>query len=86
MVGADIVQRADVGMIQRCDSAGLALEAITEFFLRDLDCDYAIEPGIASLPHFSHAACTDRRKDFIRAESLSCRERHMCWFSTVYAN
>ena len=29
------------------------------------------------LPHLSHAAFTDRRNNFIRAEFVACRKRHV---------
>jgi hypothetical protein len=34
-------------MIERRDGAGLALEAVAEFFGGDFDGDGAVEPGVA---------------------------------------
>jgi hypothetical protein len=46
VVRADVVQRADVGMIQRRHGARLALEAIAELFGGNLDGDFAVQPRV----------------------------------------
>src|SRR5215471_17858659 len=56
VIGADIIQSADVRMIQRGDGASLPLETFGELNLRDLQCDEAAEPRVACLPDFAHAA------------------------------
>ncbi len=71
VVGADVVKLADVGMIQRRDGAGLALEAGTEFSLGDLQRDVAVQPDIAGLPDPAHAALADRTDDGVRTEAGS---------------
>ena len=48
VVRADVVQRADVGMIQRGDGSRFALEALAESFRGDLDGDVAAEARIAA--------------------------------------
>lgn len=58
----DIVECADIGMVQRRNGAGLAVEAL--FGLRilrqmggkNLDGDSAVESGIACAIHLTHAA------------------------------
>ena len=44
VIRADIVERADVGMIQRGDGAGFALEAIGKLVRAELDRHVAIQP------------------------------------------
>src|SRR5690348_16525576 len=59
---AYVVQRADVRMIQRRDSAGFALETLPRFrsfgqmLGKNLDCDGAVEPGVARAVDLAHAA------------------------------
>jgi len=51
----DVVERADVWMVQGCDRPRLALEALAQrgvtadMCREDLDGDRAIEPGVAGL-------------------------------------
>ena len=77
VIRPDIVERADVGMIQRRDSARFALESFAELGLGNLDRDDAIEARVAGLVHLAHAARADGRKDFVRAEFFAGRERHV---------
>src|SRR5262245_14124771 len=60
IVGADVVQRADVGMIQCGHRAGFPLEALVELLGAKLHCDNAIEPGVAGFVHFPHSSRSDR--------------------------
>ena len=70
----DVVQRADVRMIERRDRARLALEALAQLRIRrerrrqDLDRHRAIEPRIARPIDLAHATRADERDDFIGAE------------------
>ena len=56
---ADVVQDADVRMIEGGDRARLAVEALPELWIvselwrQDFDCDGTIEAGIAGLVHFA---------------------------------
>jgi hypothetical protein len=68
IIGADVVNLADVGMVQGGDGAGLAFEAVGEGGLRELDRDRAVETGIAGLPHLSHAARAEGREQFVGSE------------------
>jgi hypothetical protein len=36
----------------------------------------AMAPGVGGLPHLAHAALADGGEDFVRAEFVTCRERH----------
>ena len=68
----DIVNRADVRMIETRDRSGLALEtsshlrARSEIARQDLDCDAAVEARIACAEYFAHAAGADARDDLVR--------------------
>ena len=50
---ADVIERADVRMIELRDRAGFPVEALTELRIRregfgqDFDCDVAIQPRVA---------------------------------------
>src|SRR5712692_6127038 len=70
-------------MIQRGDSAGLALEALAKLFGADLDGDHPVEPRVARFVHFAHAARANGRKDLVRAESSSTGESHNLTASQV---
>ena len=71
---AAIVEMADVGMIQRGDGAGFALEALLEFRIKgkmsgeNLDGDDAVEAGVGGTIDLTHAASSQRRSDLIRPE------------------
>ena len=69
IVGPDVVQRADVRMVERGDGAGLPLEAVAEAFGRHLDCDVPAEAGIARAIHRSHAAGSECADDLVGAQS-----------------
>ena len=47
VIRADVVERADVGMIQRGHRTRLALETFGELFVRNFDGDVAVQPGVA---------------------------------------
>ena len=73
VIRPNIVQRANVGMIQRRHGASFALETLTELGLGSFDRNDAIEARVASLVHFAHSARTDWRKDFVWAEFFARR-------------
>ncbi len=60
---ADIVQGANMRIVQAGDGACLALETLAGFSVRrqvgrqDLDGNSAIKPGIFGAIHLAHAAC-----------------------------
>ncbi len=76
VVGTDVVQRADVGMIQRGDGAGFALESIAEVLGRHLDGDVAADAGIVRAVDDAHSACANLRDDLVGAEAIANRRRH----------
>src|SRR5262249_2178441 len=59
IVLADIMQRADVRMIQARDGLRLALEALAEWPCDDLDRDGSVEPRIGGPVDSAHAASAD---------------------------
>jgi hypothetical protein len=73
-MAADIVERADIGMVQRRNRAGLAIEALFSHAVfrqmrgKNFDGDDAVEPCIACTIHLTHPASAQRRLNFIRTE------------------
>jgi putative ABC transport system permease protein len=75
LVIADVVERADVRMVQRRDDAGFAVEALERLGIvcqaggQDLDRDVAIESSIPGAIDLAHPAGADRRGDFVRTKT-----------------
>jgi hypothetical protein len=63
-------------IVERGNGTGFARETLGELLFGNLDGDVAIQPMIAGSIHFTHAPRANGRKDFIRTEFLSGRERH----------
>jgi hypothetical protein len=77
IIRTDVVEVADVGMIQCRYGARLALEPIRELLRRNLDRDLTPQPRIARFPHLPHPAFAQARDDLIRAEFVACGKRHV---------
>ena len=81
LVLADVVQRADVGVVQAGDGPRFAREARAalsvgaQFCGEDLDGDRAVEAGVAGLVDLAHSARADA-VDLVRTEAG--RARHPC--------
>ena len=75
VVGTDVVERADIGMIQRRDGARLALEPLGELLARNLDRDRPAQPRVVRLVDLAHAAGANQRGYFVGTETLSCDNR-----------
>ena len=77
-----IEQREDVGMCERSHRAGFTLEALLHERVvggaaeHDLDGHVAPEARIARPVDLAHAACAERRQDFVRAQACAGREWH----------
>ena len=56
VVGADVEDLADVGVVERRDGAGFAAETLAEDLAGGFDGDDAVEAGVAGLPDLTHAA------------------------------
>ena len=69
VVGADIVERADIGVIERCHGAGFTLEAVAEFGGGDFDGDGAVEARIAGLVDLAHAARSEQIQNLVGAHA-----------------
>ena len=65
VVRPDIMQRANVGVIQGGYGVRFALESFGELFVRNLDCDNAIQPCIASFVDFAHPTSAKEREDLV---------------------
>ena len=79
-VAADVVDGADVRIVQRRDGAGFLLEALARFGIgrqragQDLDGHRAIQPGVTGAVNLAHAARADRRDDLVGAQPGPCLE------------
>src|SRR5207249_2942831 len=82
VVFADVIQRADVRVIERRNRLGFALEALAEprvvdaLFRKDLDGNRAVQSRVARAIDLAHPAGSERRDDFIRAETNARFEAH----------
>ena len=78
----DVVERADVRVVQRGNRPGLALKARTRGGVRhhalrqDLDRHVAIETKVAGTVHLAHAAGADRGAQFVGAEPRAVGQSH----------
>jgi hypothetical protein len=82
VVLADVVQRTDVRVGQLRDRARFAIEARAELRVRgqrgrqDLDGDGPVEPRVAGLVDFAHAARANGAEDFVRTEACASGQGH----------
>jgi hypothetical protein len=75
VVGPDVVERADVRMIEGRDRTNLAVETLAKARRADLDGDRTIQALIDGAKHLSHAAGTQQRLHPIDTE-LPARLQH----------
>jgi len=68
VIGADVVERANVGVIESGDGPGFAGESGGELGLRDFDGDGAPDAGVGGFPDLAHAARAKRREDLVGPE------------------
>ena len=79
----DVVERADVRVIQGRDRARLSLEPCAELRVvrdvvrKDLDGHRAVEPRVACLVDLPHATRAERRHDLVRSQPSAVTERHL---------
>src|SRR5437667_5893097 len=79
---ADIVEHANVGVVEARDRLRLALETrfhlcvIGEMRRKDFDGDRAIQARIAGFVNLALPTRADGGKDFVRAEFRACSEDH----------
>ena len=74
IVRADVVEMTDVGVVQRRDGPGFALETLTELLGGHLDCDIAPKARIVGSVDGAHAAAADVRRDLVGSEPGSDRK------------
>ena len=67
IIGTDVVQRANVRMIQRGNRPRLAFEAVAELSLRDFDRDGAPQSRIVGSEYLAHSSRTQRPFNSITA-------------------
>ena len=78
-----IVQRANVGMVQRRDGARLAIEALLGFRIfrqmagQNFNRDNTVEARIFRAVHLSHAARAQRRLNFVRTKLRARGQSHV---------
>ena len=68
VIGADIVHRADVGMIQRGDGTHFAVESLAEALRGHFDRDVTTQPGIERLVDLAHAARPQEAVNLVRSD------------------
>src|SRR6516165_7298315 len=78
VIRPDIVELANMGMIQRGDRTRFPLEALRKLLLGNLDRDGAIKPRIAGLVYLAHAARANRREDLVGPELCPAIQGHYC--------
>src|SRR5204862_1500774 len=71
IVRSHVVQRTNVGMIQRGDSSRFPLEALAKLLGADLDGYHTTEARVARFVHFAHATSADGSDYFVGTESSS---------------
>jgi hypothetical protein len=76
IVRTDVIEVADVGMVQRRNRSCFTGEALGELSVGNLDRHIATEAVVMRSIDFSHATFADKGEDFIRAEFVAGRERH----------
>ena len=78
----DLMNRHDVGVVQRRSGARLLLEALAtvgigrELFRENLDRDFATQPPVARPIDLSHASGAQRDEDLVRSETRASRNCH----------
>src|SRR5438128_2485461 len=78
----DIMDRANMGMIQRSNGSRLALKPLLPLWIeakmgrQDFDCDYPVQARVSSTVHLTHATRTQRRLDLIGPQLCSRSQTH----------
>jgi hypothetical protein len=66
--GSHIVERADMGVIQRGDRAGLALESFAELLRGEFYGYDAVQAGVQTAVDLSHTARAQQADNLVRAK------------------
>ena len=81
-VGPDVVQDADIGVIEAGDRLRLAVEALFHFRIlremrrHDLDGDDPVEAGVLGLINLTHAPGPNRAENLVRTQTCAGLKRH----------
>src|SRR3954469_23996977 len=67
VIRADVMQGADIGVVQGRDSARLFFEAAGPFF-QDLDRDRSAQASVGGAKYLPHAAFPEQRSDLVGAK------------------
>ena len=65
IIWSDVIDLADVRMIQRGNRPRLALESIAELLGRCFNGNRAVEPRVPGFVHFAHTPCPSHGNDFV---------------------
>jgi hypothetical protein len=76
LIWTHVIQGTDVGMIERRYASRFALKPLAEGGLGYLQRNRPVQPRVARLPDFPHAALTQRRDQCIRPELFAWGKRH----------
>ena len=68
VIRPDVVELADMWMIQRGDGTSLVLEPLGVLGPEALDGHDTIDPRVTGLPHFAHAARAEGRDELVGAK------------------
>src|ERR1017187_4529897 len=71
VIGSDVVQGADVGMVQRCHHARLALPPAAELRLYELHGDAAAQARVPGFVDHAHTAFAEFALDLIMADGVA---------------
>ncbi len=77
IVRADVVDLANVGMIQSRDCPGFLLKSRAVVAFQPLDGNIAIQTRVSGPIYFSHSARANRREDLIWAEFVANSKGHV---------
>ena len=77
IIRPDIMERADIGMIQRADGFGFSLKALAEFLLGEFHRDDAVEAGVAGLPDLAHTSAAYGLNEQVWSELVAWLKRHL---------
>src|SRR6516162_7636237 len=83
IIRPNVVNLADMRMIQRGNRTRFLLESSRVLGLQPLNRDDAVQPRVARLPDLTHAARPERRQNFVRPKLIPDRERHISDSVTV---
>src|SRR5207237_4026899 len=83
VIRADIVQCADIRVIERGNGLCLALKAIVELTRRNLDGNGPAEAGVYAEVHLAHTALADHRDDLVVTKLFAGRQRHSDWNDSI---